>query len=64
MSQLFTAEEIRSGASLLEGWDLSVDFQVPTIEDIENDLELASPAWTGLLKRTQEAPLEASVVMD
>lgn len=32
MSQLFTAEEIRSGASLLEGWDLSVDLQVPTIE--------------------------------
>jgi len=41
MSQLFTAEEIRSGASLLEGWDLSVDFQMPTIEGIENDQELA-----------------------
>ena len=36
-------------ASLLDGWDISLDFQAPTIEEIEGDLGLRSPAWTRML---------------
>ena len=35
----------------LDGWDISLDFQAPTIEEIEGDLALRSPAWTRLLAR-------------
>lgn len=51
MTASLVAEKMRSFASLLEGWDLTVDFQAPNIEVIENDLELASPGWTSLLVR-------------
>ena len=49
MSQFMTAEEIRAIASMLEGWGSPKDFKMPTLEDIESDLGLGEPPWTGLL---------------
>lgn len=45
MNAIPTANEIRSIASLLDGWELPDDFQMPTLEEIENDLALGQPAW-------------------
>ena len=45
-----TADQIRAVASLLEGWGLPVDFEMPSIEELENDLALGNPGWTGLLR--------------
>jgi hypothetical protein len=45
-----TADEIRAIAGLLDGWELPDDFQMPTTEEIEYDLDLGEPSWTGILK--------------
>lgn len=49
MSELLTVEEIRAVAARLEGCDLPEDFQMPSIEELERDLELDDPSWTSLL---------------
>lgn len=49
MSELLTVEEIRAVASKLEGWHLPEDFQMPSIEELERDLELDDPSWKSLL---------------
>lgn len=48
MSELLTVEEIRAIASRLEGWDLTDDFQMPTIEELERDLALDDRSWRSL----------------
>lgn len=50
MSPDMTAEDIRDIALALEGWKLPDDFQMPTLQEIENDLALASPGWQSLLR--------------
>ena len=49
MNELMSVEEIRAVASRIEGWDLPEDFQMPTMEELERDLELDDPSWTRLV---------------
>lgn len=49
MSELLTVEEIRAVAARLEGWELPQDLEMPSIEELERDLELDDPSWTSLL---------------
>ena len=39
-----TADEVRTIASVLDGWELCADFQMPTLEEIENDLAVGQQA--------------------
>jgi hypothetical protein len=36
-----------------DGFELPVDFQMPTTEEIERDLALGEPGWMSLLKRSE-----------
>jgi len=42
--------EIQSILCALEGWELPHDFEMPTQEDLENDLALGNPGWKSLLR--------------
>ena len=50
MSNHLTAEEIRDIGAALDGWELPVDFEMPTLEELENDLALANPGWKEILR--------------
>jgi len=51
-----SAEIDLAGANGLGGFELPADFQMPTAEEIEHDLELSKPGWKSLLRSSEGEP--------
>lgn len=49
-----------AGVFKLDGFELPADFQMPSAEEIEQDLELGKPGWQGLLRSSESDPKQAT----